>query len=243
MFFSFFKSRHSGSLKSITLYIVLFFNLANCNFDIDAVEKNMVHKIVEFKFVASPNTYKRFIEENKRGLQETVRYTIGELESALNGLLTRSETPMKITFNPIFDLEVPPDISLDTCGSDTVRLGSILNSFNVDDSKTSLIVMLGCRSEPYKLNFSAVGVEVPHITHTLTTECTTRTLIFLEMEGPKQLSAISTALMRAAGVTAKNPLMFEEANDGDQGVRYEIQASTEAIDQLRENWCFVSSGV
>ncbi|KAG0441721.1 Spore wall protein [Dictyocoela muelleri] len=217
--------------------------MINCNFDIDAVEKNMMNKIVEFKFVASPTTYQQFILNNNQDIRETVRYTIGELESALNGLLTRSETPMKISFNPIFDLEVPPGISLDTCGGDTVRLSSILNSFNVDDPNTSVIAMLGCKSDPYKDNFISVGVEVPHITHYVTTECTTRTLIFLELEMPKQLSALSTAMMRAAGVTAKNPLIFEEVNDGDQGVRYEIHATSEAIDQLRENWCFFSSNV
>lgn len=194
-------------------------------------------KVVKYKFYISPRAEARFFNDGKN-IEDLVSYVSSELERALNLYLEKSDRPTMITFEPLFIKEIPPNIELDKCGTNLIDMANTLNSFLMETSDTSVIAMSACSSLPYDKNFRVSGQEVPYITHELSPLCTTRTLLFMETEQPKFLSALSTALMRAAGVNILNPLMFEEVTNGDEGVRYDIRVSNESMERIKENRCF-----
>lgn len=196
-------------------------------------------KIVKFKLYVTANAREAFLKKG-RTVEESLNSVISELETTLDTFLLQLDTPMKIKFEPLFTTELPPGIDLDKCGTDLIEIGDMLNFFNDDDSLTSTIAILSCRADAYNDAFTTVGQKVPYVGHNISTECTTRTVIFLETEEPKFLSVFSTALIRAAGVNLLNPLVFEEVTDGDQGVRYEIRVSNDTINAIKQNRCFYS---
>lgn len=194
-------------------------------------------KVVKYKFYISPYADAKYLTEGKN-IEDLVNYVSSELERALNLYLEKSDRPTTISFEPSFIKEIPPTIELDKCDTNLIELGNTLNSFMMETSDTSIIAMFSCKSTPYDDAFKVVGQEVPYITHSMSSLCTTRTLIFMETEQPKFLAALSTALMRAAGVNVINPLMFEEVTNGDEGVRYDIRVSNESMEGIKENRCF-----
>lgn len=194
-------------------------------------------KVVRFQFYISPYARTRYINENRK-VEDLVQFVASELERALNLYLEKSDRPVTISFVPIFIREIPPEIELDRCDTNMLELGTMLNSFNLETSDTSIIAVLSCDSKPYEGVFITREQEVPYITHTLSSQCTTRTLIFLETEEPKFLAAVSTAMIRAAGVDVLNSLLFEEVINGDSGIRYDIRVNNETMEKIKENRCF-----
>lgn len=200
---------------------------------------DVAKKIIKFKVYISPNGRESFLRKG-RTIEDSVNSVILELETTLDTFLSQIENSIKVKFEPIFSTELPPGVDLDKCDTDLITIADMLNTFNQDDSMTSSIVILSCKAQPYNDAFRVVGQKVPYITHSISTECTTRTAVFLETEEPKFLSVFATALIRAAGINILNPLLFEEVTDGDQGVRYEIRVSNDTIDAFRQNRCFYS---
>merc|ERR1711915_582405 len=194
-------------------------------------------KVIKYKFYISPYAEAKYSSDGK-DIEDLVNYVSAELERALNLYLEKSDRPTTISFQPSFIKEIPPGIELDKCDTNVIELGNTLNQFLMETSDTSVIAMLSCESRPYEDAFRVAGQEVPYITHEVSPLCTTRTLLFMETEQPKFLSALSTALMRAAGVNVVNPLMFEEVTNGDEGVRYDIRTSNESMERIKENRCF-----
>lgn len=194
-------------------------------------------KVVDFNFYISPYAIQSYRSKG-HSIEEFVEIIKDDLEHALNSLLVQSSTPMSIKFNPIFYTETPGGIDLDKCGLSMTEIGSMLNAFNMSDPHISSIVVMSCDASPYNEVFNTKGLEVPYVSHNLSIECSTRIAVFFENEEPKFKSVIATAMMKAAGVLTLNPLKFEEITDGDQGVRYEIRATADAIKGLKENKCF-----
>lgn len=200
-------------------------------------KREVMTKLVKFKFYISPYATARFLEEGRR-IEDLVHYVASELERSINLYLEKSDRPVSIVFKPLFVREIPADIELDKCDTNMLELASMLNTFNKETSDISIVAVKSCDSKPYDDVFITRGQEVPYITHSLSSKCTTRTLIFLETEESKFLAALSTAIIRAAGVDVLNPLMFEEVINGDEGVRYDIRASNEAMQKITQNMCF-----
>lgn len=194
-------------------------------------------KIVKYKFYISPFAEAQYFNEGK-SIEDLVNFVSSELERALNLYLEKSDRPTMITFEPVFIKEIPPNIELDKCDTNLIELANILNNLLMETSDSSVIAMFSCSSTPYEDAFRIIGQEVPYLTHELSPLCTTRTLLFMETEQPKFLAALSTALMRAAGVNVINPLMFEEVSNGDEGVRFDIRVSNESMERIKENRCF-----
>lgn len=204
-----------------------------------AYSRETAKKVVNVRFLMSENLRQKYLAKGYEIEDKILKFT-DELEKTLDKDLLSLETPMTIKFVPSFSTELPPGVDLDKCGTDMIELGDKLNFINEDDSLSSAIAIFSCKSDPYNNTFEVSGLKVPYITHTLTTECTTRTLIFAETEQPKLKAVVTTALIKAAGVLMKNPLIFEEVNDGDNGVTYEIRVNSGVIESLASNECFYS---
>ncbi|ELQ74926.1 hypothetical protein THOM_2172 [Trachipleistophora hominis] len=222
----------------LLIYILLSYQATTLgNTQPNLPRRDIMTKVVRFHFYISPYARARYINENRK-VEDLVQFVAAELERALNLYLEKSDRPVNITFVPIFVREIPPEIELDKCDTNMLELATTLNNFNLETSDTSIIAVLSCDSRPYEGVFITRGQEVPYITHSLSSQCTTRTLIFLEIEEHKFLAALSTAMIRAAGVDVLNPLLFEEVINGDAGVRYDIRVNNETMDKIKENMCF-----
>lgn len=220
------------------LLLILSFLLGHINSSMNVLPSaDSMTKLIRFKFYISPYAEAKYFNEGKT-VEDLVHYVSAELERAINAHLEKSDRPITITFEPVFIKEIPPSIELDKCDANMIELGNILNSLLMETSDQSVIAMFSCPSAPYEEAFRVAGQEVPYMTHELAPLCTTRTLLFMETEAPKFLAALSTALMRAAGVSVTNPLMFEEVSNGDEGVRSEIRVSNESMEKITENRCF-----
>ncbi|KRH92234.1 hypothetical protein M153_9388000842 [Pseudoloma neurophilia] len=226
----------SVSLKNILVVLTLL-NIFKCDNTNVLPSADTMTKVIKYKFYISPFAEAKYYNEGKN-VEDLVNFVSSELERALNLYLEKSDRPTTIVFEPLFIKEIPPNIELDKCDTNLIELANILNNLLMETSDTSVIAMFSCPSLPYKDTFNTTGQEVPYITHELSPLCTTRTLLFMETEQPKFLAAVSTALMRAAGVNVSNPLMFEEVSNGDEGVRFDIRVSNESMERIKENRCF-----
>lgn len=227
-----------GNLGVLFLIIKGIFTVASIGETMNVLPSaETMTKVVKYKFYISPYAEAKYFSDGKN-IEDLVNYVSSELERALNLYLEKSDRPTMISFEPLFIKEIPPNIELDKCDTNLIELSNTLNSLLMETSDTSVIAMFSCSSTPYDDSFRVAGQEVPYITHELSPLCTTRTLLFMETEQPKFLAALSTALMRAAGVNVLNPLMFEEVTNGDEGVRYDIRVSNESMERIKENRCF-----
>ncbi|TBU08151.1 spore wall protein [Hamiltosporidium tvaerminnensis] len=203
------------------------------------LNSNLSTKLVEVKIYVSPIAKNAYSVRGK-SFEDMVYFVIGELERSVNSYLVKLDHPFVIKWKPLFQTEIPPGIDPDKCDVDLVSIGSILNILNMDDSMTSSILILSCSASSYNDAMIVAGLLTPYISHMLSTQCSVRTVLFFEAEEAKFISVMATGLVKAAAVGVLNPLMFEEIIDGDQGVRYEIRVSNDALEQLKNNRCFFS---
>ncbi|KAF7682433.1 Spore wall protein [Astathelohania contejeani] len=200
-------------------------------------ESDIERRVVNVKFYISALARDFYMNKNMN-FEVITLDAIVKLEMALNDALGKqTDHAINIKFNPTFELDVPPGINLDKCGADAIELASMLDSLNQYDSESSAIAVFTCDARPYYGIFKKVGSEIPYITHTVSTECTTRTLIFLEDELQKLKSVLITALIRAMGVNLLTPAKFEEVLGGDQGVDYALLISNDTFDAIRRESC------
>jgi hypothetical protein len=199
-------------------------------------------KVIPVKIFISPAGRLEFITHGTT-IEEMVAKTTTALEMALNVYLLKLMPPMKVKYVPTFETETPLNVDLDRCDTNLMEITDMLNLFNIDDSRTSEIIFLNCKGMAYIETFRKMGLRVPYITQSLSTQCTTRTAIFIETEKPKFLSVFSTALVKAAGIPSLNPLSFEEVGSGDNGVKYEIRVSNDTVTAFKDNACFYTGDV
>lgn len=196
-------------------------------------------KIVNFKLYISPDGREAFLRKG-RTIEESVEEAISKLEETLDTFMLGFGNPIKVRFKPTYATELPAGVDIDKCDRDIISISDMLNSFLKDDSLSSSIVIMSCNAYPYNDAFRVVGQKVPYITHSISSLCTSRTVIFLETEEAKFLSVFTTALVRTAGINITNPLLYEEVIEGDRGVHYEIRVSSDTIESFRDNRCFYS---
>lgn len=194
-------------------------------------------KKIDYKFYITEQSSVDFATKNAP-IEDAISEVTLRLESAVNSILTKSDPPMDITWNRIPQAELIRGADLGKCGMNMKQLAGILHDYFQHDSETSTIAMYDCDSEAYDDIFRSAGLFSPYVTHTLSTVCTTRTLIFFEPENDKFTSMFATALLKAAGIRHPNPVKLEEVTNGDQGKELILTLHDEAMKQLKETSCY-----
>lgn len=196
-----------------------------------------ITKKIDYKFYITEQSSIDFAVKNMP-IQQAITEVTLKLESAVNSVLLKSEPPMEVMWNLIPQAELIRGADLGKCGMNMKYLAGILHDYFQHDSETSTIAMYDCDSEAYDDIFRSAGLFSPYVTHTISTVCTTRTLIFFEPESDKFTSMYATALLKAAGIRHPNPVKLEEVTNGDQGKDLILTLHDEAMKQLKETSCY-----
>lgn len=194
-------------------------------------------KIIDYKFYIT-ETSRRDFAAKYTPIEDAMSEVTLDLEAAVNKVLMKSDPPMQVKWNLIPQSVLISDADLGKCGLNMKELSTILHRYFENDSETSSIAMYDCDSRAYSDLFTSVEQYSPFVTHTVSTFCTTRTLIFFEPENDKFTSMFGTALLKAAGIRHPNPLKLEEVTNGDTGKSLILSINDEAMKQLQDTACY-----
>ncbi|EJW03255.1 hypothetical protein EDEG_00235 [Edhazardia aedis USNM 41457] len=194
-------------------------------------------KSINYKFFVSDITSDAFSLKNQI-IESAIEEVTISLEKSVNRIMEQSKPPIRIKWNLLPQSEIPGKVELERCGNSMDQLVSILHNIYNHDSSTSIIAMIHCGSDLFHDIFKSSGLYSPYVTHTISTNCSTQTLIFFEPETDKFTSMYATALLKAAGVRHPNPIKLEEVTNGDNGKELIMTFHDEVIKQLKSSTCF-----